>query len=312
MGNAVGTMRLNNNLRAAQPGRFRARRIVRVAFKRDPLHGMGRSRTDHVMMEPSKTTPVLEVEGVCFRRGRSILNDVTWRVEPGEHWCILGPNGCGKTSLINIITGYESATAGRICLDGETFGESDWREVRKRVGLVASTLTTYLEPGEPVIDAVVSGREAMINLIGEVSAALVKEAAALLAEVGCGYLRDALWGPLSQGEKQKVLICRALMARYRVLILDEPCAGLDPVAREKFLRWLQDLSTRANAPTLVMVTHHVEEILPCMTHVLLLKAGTVHAAGVKQKILTSRALGQVYGADLKLRRRGARYQLTLG
>jgi len=262
-------------------------------------------------MKQTNKVPVLEVEGVCFRRGRSILRDVTWRVEPGEHWCILGPNGCGKTSLINIITGYESATAGRICLGGETFGESDWREVRKRVGLVASTLTTYLEPGEPVIDAVVSGREAMINLIGSVSPKLVREAAALLRTVGCGYLRHALWGPLSQGEKQKVLICRALMARYKVLILDEPCAGLDPVARETFLRWLQELSARPDAPTLVMVTHHVEEILPCMTHVLLLRAGTVHAAGEKQDMLTSRALSEVYGADLKLRHRGGRYQLEL-
>ena len=263
------------------------------------------------MMKETNNKPVLEVEGVCFRRGRSILKNVTWRVEPGQHWCILGPNGCGKTSLINIITGYESATAGRICLDGETFGESDWREVRKRVGLVASTLTTYLEPGEPVIDAVVSGREAMINLIDPVSAPLVREAAALLREVGCGYLRHALWGPLSQGEKQKVLICRALMARYKVLILDEPCAGLDPVAREKFLRWLQELSARKNAPTLVMVTHHVEEILPCMTHVLLLKSGTVHAAGAKHEMLTSQALSEVYGADLKLSRRGDRYRLEL-
>lgn len=262
-------------------------------------------------MKRNHNKAVLEVEGVCFRRGRSILKDVTWRVDPGEHWCILGPNGCGKTSLINIITGYESATAGRICLDGETFGESDWREVRKRVGLVASTLTTYLEPGEPVIDAVVSGREAMINLIDRVPPRLVREATRLLREVGCGYLRDALWGPLSQGEKQKVLICRALMARYKVLILDEPCAGLDPVAREHFLRWLQELSVRPNAPALVMVTHHVEEMLPCMTHVLLLKDGRVHAAGEKRTILTSRALSEIYGSDLKLRQRGGRYQLQL-
>ena len=264
-----------------------------------------------MVMKETKKMPVLEVEGVCFRRGRSILEDVSWRVDPGQHWCILGPNGCGKTSLINIITGYESATAGRICLDGETFGESDWREVRKRVGLVASTLTTYLEPGEPVIDAVVSGREAMINLIDRVPPKLVREAGALLRSVGCGYLRGALWGPLSQGEKQKVLICRALMARYRVLILDEPCAGLDPVAREKFLRWLQELSVRPNAPTLVMVTHHVEEILPCMTHVLLMKSGAIHAAGPKRDTLTSRALSEIYGEDLKLRHRGGRYQLEL-
>lgn len=264
-------------------------------------------------MAKMKTTehPVLEVEGVCFRRGRPILKNVSWRVERGQHWCVLGPNGCGKTSLINIITGYECATDGRIHLDGETFGESDWREVRKRVGLVASTLITYLESGEPVIDVVVSGREAMINLIDRASPQLVREAGALLRSVGCGYLRHAVWGPLSQGEKQKVLICRALMARYKVLILDEPCAGLDPVSRERFLRWLQDLSVRKNAPTLVMVTHHVEEILPCMTHVLLLKSGTVHASGGKKQTLTSQTLSEVYGAELNLQTRGGRYRIEL-
>ncbi|MBX7210092.1 MAG: ATP-binding cassette domain-containing protein [Verrucomicrobiaceae bacterium] len=261
-------------------------------------------------MKQDHMHPVLEVEGVCFRRGRPILRSVNWRVDPGQHWCVLGPNGCGKTSLINIITGYESATDGRITLDGETFGESDWREVRKRVGLVASTLTTWLEPGEAVIDAVVSGREAMLNLIDRVPPRLVREAGALLRSVGCDHLRHALWGPLSQGEKQKVLICRALMARYRVLILDEPCAGLDPVARDQFLRWLQVLGARKNAPSLVMVTHHVEEILPCITHVLLLKGGKVHAAGPKRKTLTGRALSEVYGASLKLRQKAGRYQLV--
>lgn len=261
--------------------------------------------------KPKQVKPVLEIEDVTFRRGRPILKGITWRVERGEHWCVLGPNGCGKTSLINIITGYESATSGRITLGGETFGESDWREVRKRVGLVASTLTTYLEPGEPVIDAVVSGRDAMINLIAPSKPELIVEAEALLENVGCGYLRDAYWGPLSQGEKQKVLICRALMARFTVLILDEPCAGLDPVAREQFLRWLQELLARPGAPTLIMVTHHVEEILPCTTHVLMLKEGAVYRAGTKEKTLRSQHMSLVYGADLKLRSYRGRYHLQL-
>lgn len=256
--------------------------------------------------------PVLSVEGVIFERGsRRILHDVNWRVNPGEHWVILGPNGCGKTTLINLLTGYDMATAGNIRVGDATFGEADWREVRKRIGLVASTLTLFLEAEEPVIDAVVSGREAMINLIGDVKPALVKEARTLLDEFGCGHLVDSRWGVLSQGERQKIMICRAMMARFQVLILDEPCAGLDPVAREHFLAWLQKIAMRKNAPSLMLVTHHVEEILPCFNRVLLMKEGTVLEAGATIKVLTSKNLGEAYGAKLKLARSRGRYRLLL-
>ena len=262
-------------------------------------------------MGKSTRPPVLEVSGVRFRRGRDILKGIDWRVEPGEHWCVLGPNGCGKTTLINVITGYDSATEGSMLVDGQRFGDSDWREVRKRVGLVASTLTTFLESSEPVLDVVASGRDAKLNLIDIVPEDLKREAKALLRRFGCGYLNDSLWGPLSQGEKQKVLICRALMARFRVMILDEPCAGLDPVAREVFLRWLSSLATKRGAPSLIMVTHHVEEILPCMNHVMILKAGQVLAAGPKESVLTSDRLSEAYGARVELSSEAGRYRLLV-
>ena len=256
-------------------------------------------------------TPVLEVADLTFRRGRPILKGISWRVDPGQHWCILGPNGCGKTSLINLITGYDSATSGTLQIGESVFGEDDWREVRRRVGLVTNTLTTYLESGEPVIDVISSGREAKLNLIEEPPPAVRREAARLLKQVGCAYLRAALWGPLSQGEKQKVLICRALMARFQVLILDEPCAGLDPVAREHYLQWMQSLAVQPESPSLVMVTHHVEEILPSITHCLLLRDGQVHAAGTKEEVLHSQHLSEIYGAPMKLGRHGERYSLRL-
>lgn len=256
-------------------------------------------------------TPALCITDITFRRGRPILNGVSWRVERGQHWCILGPNGCGKTSLINVITGYEMATSGTIQIGDSRFGSADWQEVRKRVGLVTNTLTTYLESGEPVIDAVVSGREAMINLVGEPNPVWVKEARQLLENVGCGYLINARWGPLSQGEKQKILICRALMARYEVLILDEPCAGLDPVARERFLRWVQELSTRPEAPSMVLVTHHVEEILPCVSHVLLMRDGKAHAAGPRDEVLNDASLSHIYGAPVRLASHNGHYSLQL-
>lgn len=261
--------------------------------------------------KPPAPHPTLRVQGIEFRRGRGILKGIDWTVEQGQHWCMLGPNGCGKTSLINIITGYDSATDGTIEIDGAKFGDNDWREVRKRVGIVASTLTTFLESGEPVVDVVASGRDAKLNLWEEPPETLRKEARALLKRSGISYLAASLWGPLSQGEKQKVLICRAMMAKFKVLILDEPCAGLDPVAREHFLQWLQQLSQKPGAPSMIMVTHHVEEILPCMSHVIVLKSGEVLAAGPKDEILTSERLSEAYGASVSLHLRGQRYQLSV-
>jgi iron complex transport system ATP-binding protein len=255
--------------------------------------------------------PVLQVRGLRFRRGRDILRGIDWEIRAGEHWCVLGANGCGKSTMINLITGYDAATAGEIQLGRAVFGRTDWREVRKRVGLVASTLTTFLEEGERVVDVVISGREAMLNLGGAEDPVLQTEALELLDQVGCRYLEDAFWGPLSQGEKQKVLICRALMARFEILILDEPCAGLDPVARERFLQWLREMMRREGAPTLVLVTHHVEEILPEFSHVLLLKEGEVLKAGRKAEVLTESDLKAVYGAEVQLELLRERYYLRL-
>lgn len=258
------------------------------------------------------SSSILRVQNACFvRGGRRILDDINWSVARGQHWCVLGPNGCGKTSLINLITGYEPATDGEVQIGDDTFGNSDWRLVRKRVGLVTNTLTTYMEPAEPVLHVIASGRDAKLNLWQPPSATLKKQAAGLLEAAGCSYLRQSLWGVLSQGEKQKILICRALMARFEVLILDEPCAGLDPVAREQFLSWMSEISTWPEAPSLVMVTHHVEEILPCVSHIFMLRNGRVLIQGEKKSVLNSAALSTLYGAPVKLSQKAGRYALSV-
>ncbi len=255
-------------------------------------------------------TNILRVQDASFvRGGRRILEGISWQVSRGQHWCVLGPNGCGKTSLINLITGYEPATEGVVQIGEETFGNSDWREVRQSVGLVTNTLTTFMEASEPVLHVIASGRDAKLNLWQAPSAKLKKQALGLLEAAGCLYLKKSLWGVLSQGEKQKVLICRALMASFDVLILDEPCAGLDPVAREQFLSWMSEISTWPESPSLVMVTHHVEEILPCISHVFLLRDGRVLLQGEKKNVLTSGALSTVYGAPVKLSQKAGRYSL---
>ncbi len=254
--------------------------------------------------------PTLQVQDIVFRRGeRTILKGITWTVQRGEHWAVLGPNGCGKTSLINIITGYDCATSGSISIDGARYGDDDWREVRKRVGLVTSALNMLLETAEPAVNVVASGRTAALNLWHDPSPKLCAEARKLMRQFNCGHLVASLWGTLSQGEKQKVLICRALMAKFRVLILDEPCAGLDPVARESFLQWLHELATRTNSPAIVMVTHHVEEILPSMDRVLILKDGQVLASGTTSDMLNTRLLGEAYGAPVRIEHRGQHYRL---
>ena len=207
------------------------------------------------------------------RDGTVILRDVNWRVQRGEHWVILGANGSGKTSLLSALTGYLMPTSGEISVLGETYGESDWRELRKQIGLVSSSVRQMMADDEPALETVASGKYAMIGFWGRLSRTDKAKAQQLLRQVECEYLAARPWGVLSQGERQRVLIGRALMARPRILILDEPCAGLDPAAREHFLQFIQRLGAQKNSPTLVLVTHHVEEMMPVFSHVLILKNG---------------------------------------
>ena len=255
---------------------------------------------------------ILEVTSLRIERsGTVILRDVNWRVRRGEHWVILGANGSGKTSLLSALTGYLMPTGGGICVLGETYGESDWRELRKKIGLVSSSIRQLMADDEPALATVASGKYAMIDFWGRVTRAENLQARKLLRQVECEYLAAREWRVLSQGERQRVLIGRALMARPRVLILDEPCAGLDPAAREHFLRFLQRLGRRKNSPTLVLVTHHVEEIMPVFSQVLLLKKGRVLAAGEKAGVLTSKNLSRTFAARMRLVPAGRRYGLQV-
>ena len=240
-----------------------------------------------------------------------ILEGVDWRVERGQHWVILGANGSGKTSLLSALTGYLTPTAGTISLLGKTYGRSDWRELRKQVGIVSSSIRQMIADDEPALETVASGKHAMIDLWKRLTKAEKAAAMKLLRQVECGYLADRPWGVLSQGERQRVLIGRALMAKPKVLILDEPCAGLDPAAREHFLQFLQRLGKKKNAPTLALVTHHVEEIMPAFSHVLVLKGGKVLADGEKSTTLTAKILSTAFHATLKVNRERGRYQMSI-
>jgi iron complex transport system ATP-binding protein len=264
-----------------------------------------------------RTTPeegllVIEIAGLRVERDALILDSVDWRVEAGQHWVILGANGSGKTSLLSVLTGYLAPSAGTIRVLGETYGRADWRELRTRIGLVSSSIRALMPPHENALNAVASGRRAMIGMWGEVGEADARRAAEILREVEAEYLRDRPWRFLSQGERQRVLIGRALMADPRLLVLDEPCAGLDPIAREHFLAFVERLLGRAGAPTLVLVTHHVEEIVAGFSHVLVMRGGSVLAAGPRELVMTSAVLSRAFDAPVQLSSDRGRYSLIVG
>ncbi len=256
--------------------------------------------------------PILSVAALRIERGGTmILHDVNWRVQSGEHWVILGANGSGKTSLLSTLSGYLMPTSGEVSVLGEVYGESDWRELRKKIGLVSSSVRQMMADDEPALETIASGKYAMIDFWGRLSGFDKARALRLLRQVECEYLAARPWRVLSQGERQRVLIGRALMARPRLLILDEPCAGLDPAAREHFLQFLQRLGLQKNAPTLVLVTHHVEEIVPVFSHVLVLKQGTVLAAAGKSAAMTEVNMSRAFGVEMKLQKKWGRYAMKI-
>ena len=259
-----------------------------------------------------KAKSILSVSGLRIVRGGTvILRDVDWRVQRGEHWVILGANGSGKTSLLSALTGYLMPTAGEISLLGQTYGQSDWRELRKKIGLVSSSVRQMMADDEPALETVASGKYAMIDFWGRLSRTDKAGASRLLKQIECEHLAERPWRVLSQGERQRVLIGRALIAKPRVLILDEPCAGLDPAAREHFLQFLQRLGARKNSPTLVLVTHHVEEMMPVFSHVLVLKNGAVLATGGKMAVMTATNLSRAFAAKLRLQFKNGRYAMKI-
>src|SRR5271156_4102652 len=202
---------------------------------------------------------ILDVAALAITRDRThILDHISWSVRKGEHWVILGANGSGKTSLLSALTGYLTPTTGEVEVLGQRYGASDWRELRRAIGIVSSSVRQMMHDGEPALDSVISGKFAMIDFWGKSSARDRAQAMRILRQVECAPLAARPWRVLSQGERQRILIGRALMARPRLLILDEPCAGLDPVSREHFLTFIQRLGARRGGPGPVFVPAHVE------------------------------------------------------
>jgi iron complex transport system ATP-binding protein len=261
------------------------------------------------MNDPS--TPTLRLTSVSMRRdGTTMLDDVSWEVRPGEHWAVLGCNGSGKTSLLNALLAYEHPSSGHVELLGHRLGATDWRALRRRIGVVSSALHVHLWDAETALRTVASGKFAAFGPWSEPDGADLDRARQLLEDAHALAIADRPWRVLSQGERQRVLIGRALMADPEVLLLDEACSGLDPVARERLLAVVEKLA-RAARPSLVLVTHHVEEIVGAITHVLVLRRGRIAAAGPKHEVLTSAVLGDAFDHPVTVRRRGERFELEI-
>jgi iron complex transport system ATP-binding protein len=220
---------------------------------------------------------------------------------------LAGANGSGKTTLLRLLAGYLWPTSGTITVLGHRFGTVDLRELRKRIGWVGSFLEAQIPPGQDPLELVVSGKFASIGIFETPALADYEEAREIAARLGCERVFDRPYGVLSQGEKQRLLIARALLPRPSLLILDEPCAGLDLVAREQLLQTLETLGRSEKAPTLVFVTHHLEEIMPVFGHVLLLKDGRCLAQGPKCDVLDSARLSEAFGIPLEVSREAERY-----
>ncbi len=252
---------------------------------------------------------VLAFSGVSVvRGGNTLLAEISWEVEEGQRWVILGPNGAGKTTLLQLAAARIHPSDGVVGILGEVLGAVDVFELRPRIGLASASIAERIPGGERVIDVVVTASYAVVGRWREEYDALdLARAQVLLSSMGVGHLAHRTFGTLSEGERKRVQIARALMTDPELMLLDEPAAGLDLGGREDLVARLSTLAEDVDAPVLVLVTHHVEEIPPGFTDVLLLREGRVVAAGPIELTLTAANLSATFGLPLTLDRHGARW-----
>jgi iron complex transport system ATP-binding protein len=252
---------------------------------------------------------VLAFAGVTVRRGRlTLIEDVTWEVEEGERWVVLGPNGAGKTTLLQIAAARMHPTTGVAGVLGGVMGAVDVFELRPRIGLASSAMAERIPADEVVGNVVVTASYGIIGRWREQYDDLdYARAMELLRALGAEHLADRHYGTLSEGERKRVQIARALMTDPELMLLDEPAAGLDLGGREDLVRRLGDLAADTEAPAMVLVTHHVEEIPPGFTDVLMMRGGQVVAAGPIPLTLTADNLSATFGLPLVLEQHGERY-----
>jgi iron complex transport system ATP-binding protein len=262
-----------------------------------------------VSREPGAGSAVI-LEGVHLEIGGSrILSDISWEVARGEKWMILGLNGSGKTTLLRMLSGFGYPSRGALSVLGERFGATDLRALRARVGWVHGDLSAEFPGFMSCLEVVLSGITGTIASYDSLDGDAARRARAALESIGAARLAERRFSTLSTGERQRALIARALAAEPELLLLDEPCFGLDPVAREGFLVSLSKLFAGRPRLTVIGVSHHVEEIIEGFTGVLLLERGEVAAAGARAEVMGGRALARVFGPACRVELRDGRYAM---
>ncbi|MBM5696306.1 ABC transporter ATP-binding protein [Listeria seeligeri] len=244
---------------------------------------------------------MFEFEHVSLKReNKTILSDINWVVNDKENWAILGLNGSGKTTLLQLLNGYLWPSSGKLQVLGHVFGQTSLPELRKSIGWVSNALDQQLKEYDLSEQIVLSGKFASIGMYAKVSDAEIAAAKQLLTDCGGASLIGKAYKVLSQGERQVVLIARALMVQPKLLILDEPCNGLDLFAKEHLLERIKQIAERTDSPTMLFVTHHTEEILPCFDNIILLRDGEITHRGKTKKLLTEPVLQAFYQKPVEL------------
>jgi len=247
-------------------------------------------------------------EVTVLRAGKAIIDRLSWRVNMGERWVVIGPNGAGKTTVLSLLSGYLFPSSGSVTILGDTLGRVDSAEIKMRVGMTSAALLSLLPEDERVGDLVLSSAYAVFGRWNEEYDPWDESrSSALLSTLGVKELRDRLFFTLSEGEKKRVMIARALMPDPELLLMDEPAAGLDLGGREDLLQRISAFAADPSAPATITVTHHLEEIPAGTTHILVLKAGRSFAQGSIETILTSEMLSDLYGIPLQLGSHLGRY-----
>jgi iron complex transport system ATP-binding protein len=242
---------------------------------------------------------VLSLNNIHFiREERSILSDIELQVNSGEHWVILGKNGSGKTTILELVNGYQFPSRGQVKVLDYTYGRCDVREVRKHIGYISQSLYEKLAPADRVWEVIATGEYAYLRFYEEIPEEVKLKALGMLKEVRLSHLADQLLGSLSQGERKKIMLARALMTNPSILIMDEPCSGLDLFERERLLETVNQLS-KQNI-TVLYVTHHIEEIMPMFTHVALIDDGKLIDSGKKENVLTEENLLKAFQVPVAL------------
>ena len=246
---------------------------------------------------------ILHYENVTFRRdGKVILDGIDWHINEGENWALLGLNGSGKSTILGMIPAYIFPTTGEVRVFGHKFGNYVWKNIKRRVGFVSSSLNNFLGTlnREKLEDVVISGKFSSIGIYEEVTEEDRKRAEKIIEDFGITYIKDKCFATLSQGEQRRTLLARAFMNEPDLLILDEPCSGLDVKAREYFLSVLEENSGKENSTPFIYVTHQIEEILPSVSHVALLEKGKIIAQGKKKEILSDKILSEMFKMQVKV------------